>query len=299
MVSVVIPVYNRASVIGRCVDSVLQQRDCDFELILVDDASPEPAEAVYQDVLEKGHTVLRMAENRGPGFCRNRGAEVAGGEWIGFLDSDDHWLPGKLSRHLSDLAQSGMDIGQTSEIWYRGGQRVNPPKPHKISGGDLFKRSLKAVCVSSSTVMLKADLFRRFGGFDEDMFVCEDYDLWLRIAAEKPFQHLDEELVVKYGGHDDQLSSALPAMDRYRILSILKWLNSSQREDQREMARTELFRKLKILSKGSAKRDRHQAVELCGRITRCAEQDRWSEGLSLAYELNRCWPTRPESSVSA
>lgn len=295
MVSVVVPVYNRASVVGRCLDSVLQQEGCEFELIVVDDASPEPAEAVYQRVRDQGHTVLIMEKNSGPGFCRNRGAEVAKGEWLSFLDSDDHWLPGKLSRHVEALSQSGLDIGQTSEIWYRDGQRVNPPKAHKISGGDLFKRSLKAVCVSSSTVMLKSDLFRRFGGFDEEMFVCEDYDLWLRIAAEKRFQHLDEELVVKFGGHEDQLSRALPAMDRYRILSILKWLSVSGAGEQREMARTELLRKLRILSKGSAKRERHRAVELCRELTLCADQERWDEGLKLADELNRCWPTRPDS----
>ena len=295
MVSVVIPVYNRASVVGRCLDSVLQQQECDFELIVVDDASSNPAEAVYQRVRDRGHTVLVMEENSGPGYCRNRGAEVARGEWLSFLDSDDHWLPGKLSRHLEALSQSGLEIGQTSEIWYRDGQRVSPPKAHRISGGDLFKRSLKAVCVSSSTVMLRKELFQQFGGFDEEMFVCEDYDLWLRIAAEKRFQHLDEELVVKYGGHEDQLSKALPAMDRYRILSILKWLSCSVEGEQRRAARTELLRKLRILGKGSAKRDRHRAVELCRELTFCAEQGHWSEGLKLAHELNRCWPTRPDS----
>ena len=143
--------------------------------------------------------------------------------------------------------------------------------------------------------MLRKELFQQFGGFDEEMFVCEDYDLWLRIAAEKRFQHLDEELVVKYGGHEDQLSKALPAMDRYRILSILKWLSCSVEGEQRRAARTELLRKLRILGKGSAKRDRHRAVELCRELTFCAEQGHWSEGLKLAHELNRCWPTRPDS----
>lgn len=293
-VSVIIPIFNRRGVFRRCLDSVLEQVGVDFELIVVDDASTQPDLESYERVKEAGHTVVRLSENRGPGACRNRGAEAAAGEWLSFLDSDDHWLPHKLARHLASLKRSGLPVGQTEEIWYRDGVRVNPPKAHKISGGDLFRRSLRAVCVSSSTVMLKRELFFGMGQFDERLFVCEDYDMWLRVASEVEFAHLAEPLVVKYGGHDDQLSKALPAMDRFRIFAILKLLrNAGLSQPQRELAVFEALRKLRILAKGSAKRDKTKAVSLCREISALVEAQAWDNALHLGNELIACWDQSP------
>ena len=295
-VSVVMPVYNRRGVIARAVQSVLLQEGVDFELILVDDASPDPDEELYQEVLRLGHQVLRRSENRGPGAARNAGVEQASGEWLAFLDSDDHWLPGKLYHHLQSLEHSGLTIGQTDEIWYRDGQRVSPPKAHRIGGGDLFARSLRAVCVSSSTVMLKRRLFEEMGGFDESLFVCEDYDLWLRAAAREHFDYCTEALVVKFGGHQDQLSRALPAMDRFRILAILKALQRgefSRNKEQETMAVFELKRKLRILNKGSAKRGLDEVIELCTQIHSLLEGSHYNEALEQARKLAKQWPMRP------
>jgi len=265
-VSVIIPAYNRAELLERAVDSVLSQREVGFELLLVDDASERPAEALYRRVEEGGHQVLRLERNCGPGAARNAGAALARGEWLAFLDSDDYWLPAKLARHLESLRASGLSIGQAEEIWYRNGRRVTPPKPHRIQGGDLFARSLKAVCVSCSTVMLTRELFQAFGGFDEELFVCEDYDLWLRVSAKERFEFCPEPLVVKHGGHPDQLSKVFPAMDRFRILSLLKGLVDGAFKGREEAVLSELFRKLNILSKGAAKRGKEETVQLCERI---------------------------------
>jgi glycosyltransferase involved in cell wall biosynthesis len=300
LVSVVIPAYNRSSVLTRAVKSVLEQEGIDFELLLVDDASPEPAEELYKEVESWGHRVIRLSENRGPGYARNRGVEVARGDWLAFLDSDDHWLPDKLKKHMESLQGSGRSVGQTDEIWYRDGKRVEPPKAHRISGGDLFRRSLRAVCVSSSTVVLKRELFQQVGGFDERLFVCEDYDLWLRVSAVERFDHLTEALVVKYGGHDDQLSRALPAMDRFRIFAILKGLHQGtfsgltlEGQDREELAKAELRRKVRILSKGSQKRERDRAVELCRRLLSEAEVGKYDQALGSCQDLIGRWAVRP------
>lgn len=287
------PVFNRAERLEPSVRSVLEQRDVSFEFLLIDDGSDQPAEAIYREVEQAGHRVVRLPENGGPGEARNVGAREARGEWLAFLDSDDHWLPDKLKTHLASLRDSGLAIGQAEEIWYRNGRRVSPPKAHRIQGGDLFKRSLRAVCVSSSTVMLRRELFWEHGGFDPEFFVCEDYDLWLRMAAREEFEYCPEPLVVKYGGHEDQLSAALPVMDRFRILSIVKGLGSGAFEGRKEVAVRELERKLRILSKGSAKHNRMNAVELCQSI-----EEAWSDGhhakaLELSRELVGIWPVRP------
>jgi glycosyltransferase involved in cell wall biosynthesis len=292
-ISVIMPVFNRRDTVERSVRSVLQQQGASFEFLLVDDGSDRPAESLYREVEDSGNRVIRSAHNLGPGSARNLGAKEARGEWLAFLDSDDHWLPGKLSTHLSSLRDSGLRIGQAEEIWYRDGDRVNPPKAHRIRGGDLFLRSLRAVCVSSSTVMLRRDLFWEFGGFDEEFFVCEDYDLWLRVSAREQFEYCREPLVVKYGGHVDQLSKALPALDRFRILSIVKGLESGLFDGRADAAFKELERKLRILSKGSAKRGKKRAVGLCNEIGAASEEGDMSLSLALSRELITEWPTRP------
>lgn len=291
-ISVVMPVFNRKDRAATAISSVLEQRDVRFELIVVDDASTEPASQAYHQVESAGHRVVRLLQNVGPGQARNEGARLATGEWLAFLDSDDYWLPGKLSAQLQSLRASGLNIGQTDEIWYRDGVKVNPPKAHRISGGDLFARSLKAVCVSSSTVVLRTSLFREFGGFDDEFFVCEDYDLWLRVAHREKFDFCSDPLVVKYGGHDDQLSKALPAMDRFRILSLVKGLSTGAFKSREDAVCRELERKLRILSKGAAKRGLERPVELCAHLTQASLHREPEASVDIARRLVAEWPLR-------
>ncbi len=291
LISVIIPNRNRPVRARRAVESVLEQEGVEFELLVVDDKSDQVPTHLYEEIEEKGHQVLRRTTRLGPGAARNQGVKSSRGEWLAFLDSDDHWLPGKLAHQLAGLQRSGLEIGQVEEIWYRDGQRVNPPKAHKISGGDLWKRSLRSVCVSSSSVMLSRSLWEQAGGFDEELFVCEDYELWLRVAARAEFDFCPEPLVVKFGGHQDQLSKALPAMDRFRILGLVKNLAAGN-FNKPEMAQAELSRKLRILSKGSAKRGMDRVVELCQQI----EDSRgdWNLCLELGRKLMTQWDTRPD-----
>ncbi len=270
------------------------QEGVSWELILVDDASNQPPEEFYAQLGQGGHKVLRNEERRGPGAARNQGARIASGKWLAFLDSDDHWLPRKLALQMESLEPSGCRIGQVDEIWYRHGRRVNPLEQHRIEGGDLYERSLVSVCVSPSSVVLERSLFLDLGGFDEEFFVCEDYDLWLKIAVLESFHHLPEPLVVKYGGHPDQLSKALPAMDRFRVLSLIKGFASGLFDERPEPAYLELQRKLEILRAGASKRDRAEVNEILEQLTRLVTEDLWEAALECARELVEQWPTRPD-----
>lgn len=294
LVSVIIPNRGRPLELRRAVDSVLAQVAVDFELIVVDDASPSPPSGVYESVLKAGHQVLVQPSRTGPGPARNRAAQVAKGRYLALLDSDDSWLPTKLMAQLAQLEQSGLRCGQVDEIWYRDGVRVNPPKAHRITGGDLFRRSLRAVCVSSSSVLLERSLFWESGGFDEELFVCEDYDLWCRVAADHRFDFCCKPLVVKYGGHADQLSKALPAMDRFRILGLVKRLAGGDFGSQEAVASTEVQRKIRILGKGSLKHGRAQAAQLCRCLSDVVGQSQWNKGVEIARDLLHQWPTEPE-----
>jgi glycosyltransferase involved in cell wall biosynthesis len=292
-VTVIIPNYNRHDVMQRAVESVLGQTGIEFELVVVDDASVTPPEALYQRVREAGHRVLVSPRRQGPGPCRNWGAREGRGRYLALLDSDDIWLPGKLARQWESLRQSAYRIGQVGEIWYRNGVRVDPLKAHRIEGGDLFSRSLRTVCVSPSSVMLERELFLAMGGFDPELFVCEDYDLWLRVAAHELFDVVTEPLVVKYGGHADQLSKALPAMDRFRLRGLAKGLKSRAFGSRWPAVRDELLHKAGILEKGSHKYGHVGAQALCRRLREAAEKGRFEEADTLSAELLRQWPTAP------
>ncbi|MCB0339548.1 MAG: glycosyltransferase, partial [Bdellovibrionales bacterium] len=206
LVSVVIPVFNRADQLAEAVDSVLAQTFRDFELIVVDDGSEIDLSVIKERVLASGHVWLEQP-NAGVAAARNRGVAVSKGEWVAFLDSDDRWLPQKLSEQLDYHEQhSDTSISQTFERWIRHGRRVNQRLKHAMPDGEGFSSSLKICCISPSSVMLRRELFDEHRGFNEEFPVCEDYDLWLRITAKERVGLVKIPLIEKFGGHPDQLS---------------------------------------------------------------------------------------------
>ncbi|HDI58775.1 MAG TPA: glycosyltransferase [Desulfobacteraceae bacterium] len=256
-VSVILPTYNRAGWLAEAVDSVLGQEYAAFELIVVDDGSSDETPqvlAAYGDRLR----VLRL-ENGGVSRARNRGVAVSRGELLAFLDSDDLWQPGKLAAQVAFMeAHPEIAICQTEEIWIRNGRRVNPRRRHRKSDGMFFERSLELCLVSPSAVMMRRSLFEAFGGFDETLPACEDYDLWLRIGCRHPVGLIDAPLVVKRGGHADQLSR-MPGLDRYRIRAIAKLLAAGVLDPGQQAAAVAVLRaKCHIYAAGCRKRGRRQ-----------------------------------------
>jgi len=255
LVSVVIPTFNRARMLKEAMDSVFAQDFKNFELIVVDDGSDDDTESVLEKY--KGRLTTLRQKNSGVSAARNRGIAQASGRLIAFLDSDDMWLPGKLSAQAAFFeSRPEALICQTDEIWIRNGKRVNPKNRHRKESGDIFRRSLELCLVSPSAVMMDRSLFDDFGNFDETLPACEDYDLWLRISRRHPVGLIHEPLVIKRGGHDDQLSK-IPVLDKYRIASIIKLMDSGLlSDDQRSAAVLVLEKKCRIFSNGCRKRGR-------------------------------------------
>jgi len=252
-VSVIIPTYNRGWIIRAAIDSVLAQTYRDFELIVVDDGSTDETAKILQSYGPEVK-VIRQA-NAGVSAARNAGIRSAEGALIAFLDSDDRWLPEKLRVQVDFFAfRPEAVICQTEEIWIRNGKRVNPKKVHKKPSGHIFKASLALCLVSPSAVMLRRELFDEVGGFDQTLPACEDYDLWLRISSRHPVYLLETPLIIKTGGHADQLSR-MTGLDRYRIRAIEKLLATGDLTAPRRLAAIKtLLRKAAIYADGCRKR---------------------------------------------
>ena len=265
LVSVVIPTFNRAKVIKRAVSSVLDQSFQDFECIVVDDGSVDETYSVLNEFANKIKVI--KTENRGVSAARNLGASYAKGTFIAFLDSDDEWKKEKLAKQISYMKETGFRISQTDETWVRNGKFVNKSKKYIRPRGDIFYNCLEVCAVTPSSVIMEKELFFEYGGFDESFPVCEDYDLWLRMSLKEKFGLIDEPLIIKYGGNEDQLSNSA-CFDKFRIISIFNMLNKDQElsAKQEKALKEVLSKKVKIYSEGAKKRGK-------------AEEAEWAEGL--------------------
>ncbi len=185
LVSVIIPTFNRAHVLGRSLDSVLAQEYSPMEVIVVDDGSTDNTRELMAGYRDRVRVLTQP--NKGVSAARNLGIREAKGQFIALLDSDDAWTPEKLCVQVDFMtANPGVLICQTDEIWIRNGRRVNPKVKHKKPSGMIFEPSLKLCLVSPSAVMMRRELFEIKGLFNEDFPVCEDYDLWLRVTRGYP-----------------------------------------------------------------------------------------------------------------
>ena len=261
-VSVIIPAFNRAWCLRETLQSVLDQTFKNFEVIVVDDGSTDGTPDLLHEFPQI--RVHRWEDNRGVSAARNRGIAMARGEWICFLDSDDRWVKNKLQVQV-DWMQAHPDCQScyTDEIWIRNGARVNPRNKHRKYSGDIFRQCLPLCIISPSSIMMRASVLETIGGFDTDLAACEDYDLWLRLASRYPVEFIPEQLIIKTGGHADQLSRKFRGMDRFRVYALEKILKqdilSSQ---QRAWVLETLIENCSILHIGYNNRGKHEEARL-------------------------------------
>jgi len=219
LVSVIIPTYQRANFLSKAIESVLNQTYPYIELIVVDDGSKDATPYLVSKYPLK---YVKLPKNFGVSFARNRGILKAKGNFIAFLDSDDVFKRRKIERQVEFFLKHPHFMAvQTEEIWIRNGKRINPKKKHAKASGYFLDRALELCVVSPSSVMLRREVFDEIGLFDETLPVCEDYDFFLRFALKYPMGYIPEPLVVKYGGHEGQLSSKW-GLDFYRVKSLIK-----------------------------------------------------------------------------
>ena len=269
-VSVLIPTYNREKFISDCIQSVLGQSSPPSEIIVIDDGSTDKTYKILKNLgfnsVSTSKTVLRyiFQQNRGVSATRNLGIRESKSEYIALLDSDDLWLEDKLERQIKALTDTKKRVRlcHTDEIWLRNDVRINPKKKHKKQGGNIFHNCVKLCCISPSSAMMHKSVFEDIGLFDERMPACEDYDFWLRYSAKEEVNFIDDALIIKKGGHEDQLSLQHWGMDRFRVHALEKLINENGIDSvYRHEAMREVILKLEILINGAKKRKKHAYIE--------------------------------------
>lgn len=216
VVSVIIPAYNAAPYICESLASVFAQTFPSYEVILVNDGSPDTVDlervlAPYRDSL-----VYIRQENRGPGGARNTGIVAARGEYVAFLDSDDKWLPEYLAEQLRVLTQDpGLDLIYADAVLFgdaaTAGRRFmqNSPSRGMVTFDSLVRGESHVI---TSCVVARRRALLDAGSFDEQYFHAEDFDLWLRLAHRGGRITYQERVLAQHRKSDGSLSTETTRM---------------------------------------------------------------------------------------
>jgi GT2 family glycosyltransferase len=262
MISIIIPSYNRAEFLKEAIQSVLDQdyfkKNSEarrFELLVIDDGSTDHTKTVVDSF--SSPILYRYQDHKGVSAARNLGLKFSQGEYVAFLDSDDLWKIDKITIQMSLMKSlPKTKICYTEEIWIRNNVFVNPRKKHQKYSGWIFEKVLPLCLLSLSSALFHRSVFEKIGVFDEDFPACEDYDLGIRIALRYPIHLITKPLIVKRGGHPDQLSHQFWGMDQFRVRALEKAFQMELSPVQEEQVRMELIQKCRILVSGFEKRNK-------------------------------------------
>lgn len=249
-VSVVIPTYNRKTVLLESIESVQRQSFEDLEILVCDDGSTDGSAEAVQSVAARDSRVRWIAGPHCgyPGAVRNRGIRAARGEWIAFQDSDDLWQPAKLEKQLGVLERAPdaqFIYSHAAAVWPDGVRRRMTPFRIRREGW-VFDTFLLYSVVHTPTVLVRRDLLQRLGLFDEAMKlrIGEDYELFLRLAAAVPFHFVAEDLVLCRTQPDSVSADLFHAIDEFeRVLrEVIARLRVPERLARESLCRIELRR---------------------------------------------------------
>jgi glycosyltransferase involved in cell wall biosynthesis len=204
MVSVIIPTFNRAALLVKAIESVFAQTYKDYEVIVVDDGSVDNTREILKPYCHQLRYFYQ--QNRGASAAQNNGIELAKGEWISILASDDEWLPTKLERQLEVLSALGEDFRACiTDCQFVGSHDLHQTAFElgglkKYGSFGVLDNPVRYVLAHYAVIYVQSLLVRRsiineIGGFDEAMVVAEDTDLSLRLAFKAKFCFVSEPLV--------------------------------------------------------------------------------------------------------
>lgn len=204
IVSVIIPTYNRAHIIGRALHSVLHQTYQNIEVIIVDDGSTDNTKAIVESFADSRVRYICHDKKQGAAVARNTGIKAASAEFIAFQDSDDEWLFEKLEKQMDAFSQASAKVG----VVYTGFLRLEnnqasyyPPSDVSAPSGNVLKALLHGNFVTTQSAVVKKDCFLKVGLFDEQMPRLQDWELFIRIAKYYEFVCINEPLLLAFYSH--------------------------------------------------------------------------------------------------
>ncbi|HYB10543.1 MAG TPA: glycosyltransferase family 2 protein [Alphaproteobacteria bacterium] len=201
-VSVVMPVYNRAALVANSLESVLRQDFKNFEIVLVDDGSTDDLGRSLAPYSGGPLRLIRQEANKGSAAARNRGIRESGGAYIAFLDSDDEWLPGKLTRQVARLDASPRDVAVSITGYILERDRLGRQEIRPLASQRDWHRYLLGGCTVSmgSCALMRRAIFDEVGFFDEAMRRLYDWDWLLRYTRSHAIANLEEPLAIVHTG---------------------------------------------------------------------------------------------------
>ena len=248
-ISVIIPTHNRAKLLAKTIDSVLNQSVKVNEIIIIDDGSTDDTKNLILSY-NNDKIIYIFQNNKGVSSARNTGINLAKNEWLCFLDSDDIWHEDKLVKQIEfHTKNTHILFSHTDELWMFNNKIINQKKHQQKPSGFCFEENIQNTLIGASTIMIHKKVLLDVGYFDETLIACEDYDLWLRILLKYELGLISEKLITKFAGHENQLSFSTKMMDRYRISAMLK----HQHTQYKNAILKEIIKKCDILIKGAIK----------------------------------------------
>lgn len=202
-VSVIIPTYNRADLLPRSIQSVLDQTYKNLEIIVVDDGSRDGTQQRVRSINDHRLKCARHPKNRGAAASRNTGIELASGKYIAFQDDDDQWLPEKLEKQVHILETTSNKVGMVySDMWRVSQGKKNYYHSPKFlpSDGIVYKEALAygVGFIGLQSVLFRSECFDRIGLFDENLRCFIDLELFIRVSKYYYLYHINEPLVNHY-----------------------------------------------------------------------------------------------------
>lgn len=292
LISVIIPIFNRANVIKRSINSVLNQSYQQLEIILWDDGSTDDIARKVGEIQDERLHFYSEA-NHGASYARNRAIEQAKGEWIAFLDSDDEWLPDKLAEQVACLERDpSLDMIFTNSIrrsiekkevrtfdLYKEGMSMLEKKPLPACGniitGGLLENVFK-FSITLSTVLIRRTILEETGGFDEGLRNGEDRELWWRVALTgAKIAFINDPLIIKH-----QTEKSLGSYSKIFLENQLKCIDvmisdavNSQRPDLIQMLKVNQEpRVLKLIRIYQSEGDHRKALALINQKLRLGKR---------------------------
>lgn len=226
LVSVIMPTFNHARYLSESISSVRNQSFQEWELIVIDNFSKDNTESIVREY-ERQDPQIRYFKYSNKGIIaasRNYGIQQAQGEFVAFLDSDDIWLPDKLTDQMSvfDMKkQTG--LAYSKAVGFRDDGSLLHVMPKKVASGNVFYRLLKDNFIGCSTVVMRKSILDEIGNFDvsPELVSVEDYELWMRCTRNHSVVGIDKVLV-KYRIHFQAVSSSREVEKGLRPLKALE-----------------------------------------------------------------------------